>query len=303
MKKTTIKIGGLIVAIILTATTAQSQELIPDPDELINDYISLGEFNEAGNTEGWGQNSINLSVENGVLRVTTIGGDPHFFVRGIQDAPVDFHLVEMRFRVLERVEGRTDLFWGDETAPGFAGARRYGHYPWPEDEEFTIVQYDLDGILNGALTDLRFDPANGAGVVLEVDYVRFGRISDDSDEDGLPDTVETDTGEFIDARDTGTDPDEADTDGDGFNDGVEVSIGTDPTNSTEFPVEGIKNYTLNKVIILWKRPLRTMSQTYRLAARLHSQSNLRCQRGLPLTQRRGQFQEPQRSLVRRQITR
>jgi len=200
MKKTTIKIGGLIIALILTATTAQSQELIPDPDELINDYISLGEFNEAGNTEGWGQNSINLSVENGVLKVATIGGDPHFFVRGIQDAPVDFHLVEMRFRVLERVEGRTDLFWGDETAPGFAGARRYGHFPWPEDEEFTIVQYDLDGILNGALTDLRFDPANGAGVVLEVDYVRFGRISDDSDEDGLPDTVETDTGEFIDAR-------------------------------------------------------------------------------------------------------
>ena len=250
MKKTTIKIGGFIVALILTATTAQSQELIPDPDELINDYISLGEFNEAGNTEGWGQNSINLSVENGVLKVATIGGDPHFFVRGIQDAPVDFHLVEMRFRVLERVEGRTDLFWGDETAPGFAGARRYGHFPWPEDEEFTIVQYDLDGILNGALTDLRFDPANGAGVVLEVDYVRFGRISDDSDEDGLPDTVETDTGEFIDARDTGTDPDEADTDGDGFNDGVEVSIGTDPTNSTEFPVEGIKNYTLNKVIYI-----------------------------------------------------
>ena len=248
MKKTTIKIVGLIVAIILTATTAQSQELIPDPDELINDYISLGEFNEAGNTEGWGQNSINLSVENGVLKVATIGGDPHFFVRGIQDAPVDFHLVEMRFRVLERVEGRTDLFWGDETAPGFAGARRYGHYPWPEDEEFTIVQYDLDGILNGALTDLRFDPANGAGVVLEVDYVRFGKISDDSDEDGLPDTVETDTGEFIDARDTGTNPDEADTDGDGFDDGDEVSIGTDPTNSAEFPVEGIKNYTLSKVI-------------------------------------------------------
>ena len=105
MKKTTIKIGGLIVAIILTATTAQSQELIPDPDELINDYISLGEFNEAGNTEGWRQNSINLSVENGVLKVATIGGDPHFFVIGIQDAPVDFHLVEMRFRVLERVEG------------------------------------------------------------------------------------------------------------------------------------------------------------------------------------------------------
>ena len=154
----------------------------------------------------------------------------------------------MRFRVLERGAGDWDLYWGDEAAPSFEADRRYRHSPWPDDEEFTVVQYDLEGILNGALIHLRLDPTGVAGTVLEVDYVRFGRISDDSDEDGLPDTVETDTGEFIDARDTGTDPDEADTDGDGFNDGVEVSVGTDPTNSTEFPVEGIKNYTLSKVI-------------------------------------------------------
>ena len=156
--------------------------------------------------------------------------------------------MEMRFRVLERGAGDWDLYWGDEAAPSFEADRRYRHSPWPDDEEFTVVQYDLEGILNGALIHLRLDPTGVAGTVLEVDYVRFGRISDDSDEDGLPDTVETDTGEFIDARDTGTDPDEADTDGDGFNDGVEVSVGTDPTNSTEFPVEGIKNYTLSKVI-------------------------------------------------------
>ena len=156
----------------------------------------------------------------------------------------------MRFRVLERGAGDWDLYWGDEAAPSFEADRRYRHSPWPDDEEFTVVQYDLEGILNGALIHLRLDPTGVAGTVLEVDYVRFGRISDDSDEDGLPDTVETDTGEFIDARDTGTDPDEADTDGDGFNDGVEVSVGTDPTNSTEFPVEGIKNYILSKVIYI-----------------------------------------------------
>ena len=62
MKKTAIRTVGVIAALVLTATTGQSQEFIPDPDETINDYISLGEFNEAGNTEGWGQNSINLSV-------------------------------------------------------------------------------------------------------------------------------------------------------------------------------------------------------------------------------------------------
>ncbi len=183
-----------------------------------------------------------------MLKVKTTGGGPWYSIRGIQNAPVDFFLVEMRFRVLERGAGDWDLYWGDEAAPSFEADRRYRHSPWPDDEEFTVVQYDLEGILNGALIHLRLDPTGVAGTVLEVDYVRFGRISDDSDEDGLPDTVETDTGEFIDARDTGTDPDEADTDGDGFNDGVEVSVGTDPTNSTEFPVEEIKNYILSKVI-------------------------------------------------------
>lgn len=44
----------------------------------------------------------------------------------------------------------------------------------------------------------------------------------DSDGDGLSDCVETNTGRFIDSRDTGTDPLRADSDGDGLGDGEEV---------------------------------------------------------------------------------
>jgi len=47
----------------------------------------------------------------------------------------------------------------------------------------------------------------------------------DSDGDGLVDEVETNTGVFNDASDTGTDPSNPDTDGDGINDGDEV-LGT-----------------------------------------------------------------------------
>jgi Bacterial TSP3 repeat len=57
----------------------------------------------------------------------------------------------------------------------------------------------------------------------------------DTDGDGLDDSVETNTGIFVDANDTGTDPLVADTDGDGVNDGVEVSLGTDPNNAAETP--------------------------------------------------------------------
>ncbi|MCI0635238.1 MAG: VCBS repeat-containing protein, partial [Actinobacteria bacterium] len=61
-------------------------------------------------------------------------------------------------------------------------------------------------------------------------------LDPDTDDDGLLDSVETDTGVFVDPSDTGTDPQLADTDGDGFGDGVEVAAGTDPTDPLDFPV-------------------------------------------------------------------
>ncbi|MBL9126543.1 MAG: hypothetical protein JNL97_02795, partial [Verrucomicrobiales bacterium] len=52
----------------------------------------------------------------------------------------------------------------------------------------------------------------------------------DSDDDGLADSVETNTGVFVGATNTGTDPLKADTDGDGRKDGDEININpkTDP---------------------------------------------------------------------------
>jgi hypothetical protein len=54
----------------------------------------------------------------------------------------------------------------------------------------------------------------------------------DTDGDGLLDSVETNTGIYVDASNTGTDPNKADTDGDGLNDGDEVNThSTDPTKA------------------------------------------------------------------------
>lgn len=55
-------------------------------------------------------------------------------------------------------------------------------------------------------------------------------LDPDSDNDGLLDGVESDTGNFVDATDTGTDPLDPDTDDDSVTDGVEVAVGTDPTD-------------------------------------------------------------------------
>ncbi len=53
-------------------------------------------------------------------------------------------------------------------------------------------------------------------------------LDDDDDNDGLLDAVETRTGYFSSASDTGTDPNNPDSDGDGILDGTEVANGTDP---------------------------------------------------------------------------
>jgi hypothetical protein len=57
----------------------------------------------------------------------------------------------------------------------------------------------------------------------------------DDDNDGLLDVVETDTTIFVSETNTGSDPKNADSDGDGFNDGIEVLAGSDPNDSGSVP--------------------------------------------------------------------
>ncbi|MGE4606888.1 MAG: MarR family transcriptional regulator, partial [Myxococcota bacterium] len=49
----------------------------------------------------------------------------------------------------------------------------------------------------------------------------------------------TNTGTFVDVNDTGSNPALADTDGDGFDDGLEVALGSDPNVAGSVPVPGL----------------------------------------------------------------
>lgn len=58
---------------------------------------------------------------------------------------------------------------------------------------------------------------------------------EDTDGDGLPDSIEDNSGIFNGPDDPGTDPNDPDTDGDGVSDGDEVTFGTNPLDPGEFP--------------------------------------------------------------------
>jgi len=60
-------------------------------------------------------------------------------------------------------------------------------------------------------------------------------LKPDTDGDGLLDGVETRTGVYISPSDTGTDPFVIDSDADGFGDGVEVAAGYDPNRAASTP--------------------------------------------------------------------
>src|SRR5262245_50515218 len=84
------------------------------------------------------------------------------------------------------------------------------------------IDRDEDGVLDGL--DNCPDVANPDQ--LDTDGDLAGDVCDaDDDGDGLLDVVETNTGVFVSASNTGTDPLLADTDGDGAGDGVETGTG------------------------------------------------------------------------------
>ena len=105
---------------------------------------------------------------------------------------------------------------------------------------------DADGVLNGDGSN----PCTGGSVSgcddncpddsnpnqEDMDSDGIGDVCDpDRDGDGLNNDVETNTGTYTSATDTGTDPDNADSDNDGYDDGWEVDNGYDPTDNADNP--------------------------------------------------------------------
>lgn len=86
---------------------------------------------------------------------------------------------------------------------------------------------DDDELLDGVET--------GTGIFVDADDTGTNPLSQDSDGDTILDGVESNSGEFVDASDPGTNPNLEDSDGDGFTDSREIQANTDPTDPASFP--------------------------------------------------------------------
>ena len=228
-----------------------SGSLIRDPAQILNAYTTTGEWNTAGDLDGWaiGGQVSSLTAASGLLSGLTTGVDPTL-TRGVLAAlalnGLSAPMVEFRLRKRIDDTSRVDLFWSD-AAGGIAAARRTTTLlAPPADGQFHVYQAPLGAFLNGDITSLRFDPVADIPTErsFDLDYLRFGSIEADSDNDGLANSVETNTGVFVSSRDTGTKPAVADSDVDGFSDGVELSYGTNPNLASEFPKPSLVGYTL-----------------------------------------------------------
>ncbi len=117
----------------------------------------------------------------------------------------------------------------------------------PNDAADAAKDQDGDGLTNlqefqkGTAPDKADTDGDGISDGAEVNRTAAGQpaptdpLKKDTDGDGLSDKVETGTGVFASANDTGSDPLKADTDGDGFSDFQEAISNSDPNKASSTP--------------------------------------------------------------------
>jgi hypothetical protein len=147
-----------------------------------------------------------------------------------------------------------DLCTGDDTSGDTDNDGLCNNTDTDDDNDGIVDGSDLDSLNPAVCTDADADSCDDCAIGVD----GFGTLPDntpandgtdtdsdllcdagdpDDDGDSLSDLVETNTGIFISALDTGTDPLEPDTDRDSFSDGEEVSAGSDPNDPTSVPDE------------------------------------------------------------------
>ncbi len=266
--KTATKLCVALAALVVATSSLRAVTYALDPATPINDIWVMGNFSgyfstppypasAPWNYEGvnsFGNPALSYDADSGVLRAVSSAGLPQFwtyqgagqFSPQWASIPTWATVLELRIKVVSPSGGST-TGWAINVGNTIGG-------PWQlnsaivtqpfnleiTDNDWHVVQFDMTSDLGDTpLVDwiITMPP----DVMVDISYVRLGTSSADTDGDGLPDLIETGTFSFANRRDTGSYPNNPDSDADGFNDGLEVSLGTNPCDRSDTPPPGIPN--------------------------------------------------------------
>lgn len=118
--------------------------------------------------QGWRPSAqCSLSVQDGLLRIQSTGGDPNISTADVS-APAGSLLLKLRMRSSSKGEGH--VYWTTRAAPQFRRELRLDLHP---QHDGAWHDYEVPFATTSALTGLRIDPSSASGLV-EVESIRLG---------------------------------------------------------------------------------------------------------------------------------
>ncbi len=154
------------MALLLVLPSASAQET-----------LHAWEFNADGDAEGWipAHSLAPFAVQGGTLRTTVTAGDPYMHSSHDLAARVDgndFQYIEVRLKLSGQGSG-AEFFWSsviDGNEQGFVAGKERGFRCVADGDWHTYFVYPL---WRGKVSSLRFDPPEGKGTTVELDYIRI----------------------------------------------------------------------------------------------------------------------------------
>lgn len=175
----------------MTAVSGGSQppssnvSVVVDPAGTLAGFTALGEWESAGDFEGWSTSQASATVSGGLLQGTASGNEATLLLEGIAGGP-DLDLgwndfIEMRIQVPAGYGGDVRIFYGTSYTPGFSAERSFIIHSSliPDDGQFHTYRIDvgLVPLWRSTLSDLRIAPVSGegtSGMNFAIDHVRVG---------------------------------------------------------------------------------------------------------------------------------
>lgn len=136
------------------------------------------EFNVDDDLSDWApvNDLAPFEVKGGILRTRSTGGDPYMHSPPIRVEATKLRKLVLRLRAQFPAGAHPvgQVFWVREDDPNWSESKSV-KFPIPTDGQWHELSFDLSQSpeWRGIVTQIRLDPGSGAGIVVELDYVRL----------------------------------------------------------------------------------------------------------------------------------